>query len=439
MKVRSVCIVGLGYVGTPLAAKLATVGFRVLGLDRDARKVRAIQKGRSPIGGREPRLGDLVRRAVKSGRLTASRDPSVVGEADLVIICVATPFDAGRNKPDYRSLLAAVRAVGKNLRRGAVVAIESTLAPGTTKRVVRPALERATGGKTGTAFHLAHCPERVTPGRLLANLETLNRVIGAEDRTAADACRQVYRRVTRGRIDITDPTTAEVVKTTENAYRDVQIAFANEVALASETLGVDVYRVRDLVNKVPFRQMHLPGAGVGGHCLPKDGLLLGFGAGSGKATRLIRLAREVNDAMPAHMARLTRRALSGAIKRKRPRVLVLGYAFLGDSDDTRNTPASPLIAALRRRGMQVRVHDPFAQIPKSVRRQRALIKGCRWADAVVLVTDHTAYQKRARAIVRAMRPGAAIVDGRHALPGAYAESRGIAYFGVGMPRNASRK
>ncbi len=435
MKIRTICVVGLGYVGTPLAAKLAIVGFDVVAFDVDKRKVKAIKAGKSPLRGKEPRLAPMIKKAVARGKLKATTNPKGIRRADFVTINVQTPFDGHTNRPNYRALEDAVRTVGSNLKRGAVVVVESTVSPGTTLKVVLPILESASKGKAGTRFHLAHAPERVTPGRLLANLEQYNRVVGAMDDTAAKACRQVYRKVTKGDVDVTDPTTAEVVKTTENAYRDVQIAFANEIALASEAIGVDVQRVRELVNKVPFRDMHTPGAGVGGHCLPKDGLLLAHSVADKDATRLVRLARDINDGMPEHMADLVDEAARGSPSPGAARVLILGYAFLPDSDDTRNTPAEPLLRRLEAKGYEVRVHDRQAELPPGATRQEDLLEGCHWADVVAIVTAHSEYTKKAERIAKALRKGAAVVDGRGLFPAGTKMPAGTRLLGVGRPHS----
>jgi len=435
VKVRTIAVVGLGYVGTPLAAKLASVGFNVIGYDLDERKVEAINAGKSPLKGREPRLAPMISKAVAAGRLKATTDPRGIRKAEFVTINVQTPFDTHAGKPDYRALESAVATVGSHLKKGAVVVVESTVAPGTTLRVVLPLLEDASAGKAGKRFHLAHCPERVTPGRLLANLEEYDRLVGATDEVAAKACVEVYRKVTRGDVDITDPTTAEVVKTVENAYRDVQIAFANEIALASEAIGVDVQEVRRLVNKVPFRDMHVPGAGVGGHCLPKDGLLFAYGVPDKRVTSMVRLARQINDAMPAHMADLVDRAAATHGGDRASRVVLLGYAFLPDSDDTRNTPAEPLLRRLEAKGYEVRVHDPEAELPGGTTRQKDLIEGCRWADIVVVVTAHSEYTRGAARIAKALRAGACVVDGRGLFGEGTRLPKGRRLFGVGRPRS----
>src|SRR5688572_2236173 len=254
-----VAVVGLGYVGVPVAASVAATGASVVGVDIDSSKVEAINAGRNPLRGREPGLSDLVKAQVRRRRLRATTDPSAVAPADVVVVAVETPIDPSTHDPVYRALKSALAGIGPYLKRGALVSIESTLAPGSMERVVRPTLERASKKKAGRDFHLVHCPERVTAGKLLYNLTNLHRVLGAPDPRAARKAIAFYERFLKGDLHLTDWTTAELAKTAENAYWDVQIAFANEIALISEEVGVDAYRVRELVNTCPYRAMLLPG------------------------------------------------------------------------------------------------------------------------------------------------------------------------------------
>src|SRR5947199_53303 len=304
-----VAVIGLGYVGLPLAAAVAATGANVIGIDIDAEKVKAVNAGQSPLRGQEPGLADLVREQVAKGRLRASLDPKEASGVDAVALCVETPVDPTTHDPSYKALKAALAGLAPLLKRGALVSIESTLAPGTMEGVVRPALERGSKRTVGRDLYLVHCPERLTTGKLLHHLTELPRVLGANDEASMRKGVAFYERFVKAEIHATDWTTAEVVKTAENAYWDVQIAFANEVALISEELGVDAFRVRDLVNTCPYRMMLSPGAGVGGHCIPKDPWLLVSPAVQSKP-ELIPTAREVNDFMPRRMARIVEEALA---------------------------------------------------------------------------------------------------------------------------------
>ncbi|MFX1369373.1 MAG: nucleotide sugar dehydrogenase [Promethearchaeota archaeon] len=359
MTKQNLVVIGLGYVGLPVAAKFAEAGFNVTGIDIVKEKVDRVNLGESTIEGDEPHLADLVKKVVKEGSFKATTEYGSVKAADYVLIVVETPFASRLNKPYYAALRSATTSVGRNLKKGALVIVESTVAPGTLGTIVQPILEAESNLKAGTDFLLATAPERVMPGKLLHNLVNMDRVIGGINDASTDAAVSLYEKIAKGTLFKTDALTAEVVKTTENAYRDVQIAFANEIALLCENMGVDVFEVRELVNKLPSRNMHLPGAGVGGHCLPKDSWLLAFGAKGRYEPRLIAVAREINDGMPLHMSDLCEDALVKLRgKLHGSRVTLLGIAYLENSDDVRNSPAIPLMESLEVLGIKTTLHDP---------------------------------------------------------------------------------
>jgi len=420
-------VVGLGYVGLPVAAALAEAGVRVLGIDIDAAKVASVNGGRSPLSGREPGLDALL---AKHGgkRLTATGDFAECGSADAVLIAVETPIDEETRDPDYRALRSALRSVGAALKRGALVSIESTVAPGTMRRVVKPLLERASGMRTPRDFSLVHTPERLTAGKLLHNLYNVARVVGGDDARSLRKAENLYSRILKADIHTTDLLTAEIVKTAENAYWDVQLGLANEFALIAEDYGVDAYEVQRLVNTCPRRDLLYPGAGVGGHCIPKDPWLLLSGLGSFKPS-LIPAAREVNDFMPERMATLTEDALrEGGRRLAGARVAVLGFAYKENTDDARNSPAIRLIRILRGRGADVRIHDPFVKRQHGFAVQRKLPDVLKGADAAVLVTAHDGYRKADwKALGRGMRRRV-FVDGRRLWP---TPPKGWVYRGIG--------
>ena len=426
-----VAVIGLGYVGLPLAAAVAATGANVVGIDIDPEKVKAVNAGESPLRGREPGVAELVGEQVSKGRLRASLEATAAANADVVVVCVETPIDPTTHDPSYKALKAALAGLAPIVKRGALVSIESTLAPGTMEGVVRPALQRGSKRTVGRDLYLVHCPERLTTGKLLHHLAELPRVLGANDAASARKALAFYGRFVKAEIHPTDWTTAEVVKTAENAYWDVQIAFANEVALISEELGVDAYRVRDLVNTCPYRMMLLPGAGVGGHCIPKDPWLLVSPAVQSKP-ELIPTAREVNDFMPHRMARLVEEALAASGRKiKGARVAVLGFAYRENTDDTRNSPARTMIQELRRRGADVAIHDPFASSERGyavVRDMKAATKG---ADCVAIVTAHDAYRKLDLKALRRRMRHAAFVDGRNVYAGPDVVKIGFVYRGIG--------
>jgi UDP-N-acetyl-D-mannosaminuronic acid dehydrogenase len=423
-------VVGLGYVGLPVAARFAQVGFEVTGLDVDAGKVATVNAGVCPIEGQEPGLSDLVAEVIVSGRLCATTDYAVCREADVVLIAVETPIDSVR-QPRYRALRAALRSLEPHLKPGALVIIESTVAPGTMDRLVRPALEAQGRRRVGVDFHLVHCPERVMPGALLANLTRMSRVVGGNSPQAAKLAQLLYRCIVEAELDLTDCVTAELVKTAENAYRDVQIAFANELALICEHVEADVWQVRELVNKSPGRNVLLPGAGVGGHCIPKDPWLLAYGASDVVKARLIPAAREVNDYMPLHVAELTLEALEEVgVEVENARVAVLGYAYLENSDDTRNAPSIDLVNRLEELGARVCVHDPYVAEYRGELAER--VRGC---DAAVVMVRHDVYRRVELGQLKEWlaSPGRPVlVDGRHVFDRDEAQAAGFVFRGVGM-------
>lgn len=424
-------VVGLGFVGTPVAAAFAAAGFDVTGVDIDPARAAAVAAGRVPFEGREPGLADLLADVVAAGRLRATTDYADIAGVDAVLVAVETPV-GDDHRPRYTALAGALAAAGPRLKPGALVVIESTLAPGTMRRLVVPALAAASGLAVPGELLVAHCPERVMPGRLLANLKGMSRVVGGVTPEAADAARALYGAIVAADLDTADALTAELVKTGENAYRDVQIAFANEMALLCEAVGADVWAVRELLNKSPGRNMLLPGGGVGGHCIPKDPWLLISDPGKGFAARLIPAARAVNDGMPRAVAARALAALTAAgIAPRDARMAVLGASYLEESDDERNAPTRDLVATLAAVGVDVRVHDPWVA-RYADRPVVDVVDGC---DVVVVMVGHAAYRDLDWAALhraaRGERP--VVIDARRAIDAAAARAAGwrVGVLGVG--------
>ena len=426
-------VIGLGYVGLPVAAMFAEAGLDVLGVEVRPERVERINAGISPIGGEEPGLAELLAQVVRAGRLRATTDYEELRDRDVILINVETPVD-DQKIPRYEALASALTRLGPVLKDEALVIVESTLAPRTMGDLVLPLLEQSSGKRLNEGFYLGHCPERVRPRRLLQNLRHMNRVVGGMTPETAEAMAALYRHVVQADLDLTDCLTAELVKTVENAYRDVQIAFANEVALIAEAVGADVWRVRELVNKVPERHMHLPGAGVGGHCIPKDPWLLAWSVRDrGEALRLIPAARTINDAMPLHMAGLLRQALSEAgLSLAGARIAVLGYAYLEDSDDPRNSPSEALVHVLQDAGAEVVIHDPWVEEYRGDLLER--VHGC---DALVVMVGHRQYQEMDLAEIAQMVRRKVLVDGRGVFRNHASLADGWIYKCVGVGNSVS--
>ena len=449
---KKIVVIGMGYVGIPAAALFADVeGFNVVGIQRRSKrsgwKIDWLNTGKNPIGGEEPGLSELIEKVVKKGAFRVTDDFSECKDADVILIDVQTPTDED-GIPHYESLKAVSKQAGRYMKRDALVVIESTVAPGTTENVVKPILEHESKLKAGKDFSLAFSYERVMVGRLLHNIINYPRIVGGIDEDSTKRAIDLYKNIVKAQLLPTDILTAEVAKVVENTYRDVNIAFANEMALMCESLGVDVFRVRELVNTLPndpsnpsanpIRNMHFPGAGVGGHCLPKDPWLLKYGVDAyGKIKvepQVIIKSRELNLWMPTHMTDLVEEGLTDAgQKLEGAKIAILGVAFLENSDDTRNTPSQPLYELLTKKGAKPVLHDPYVRdfdIPFTKNLNEA-IEG---ADAVVIVTRHNEYLNLDLNLMKNKMRTPVLVDGRDAYKKEECEKLGFIYRGVGKPR-----
>ena len=452
--IRRVGVVGMGYVGIPSAVLFAHSGaFReVLGFQRDSpgsgHKIGMLNRGENPLKGDEPDLGEMLAEVVSRGTFRCTPDFSLVSGMDAVTLAIQTPFRNPKDLvPDFGPLHEGLRSVGEHLSRGALVVVESTVTPGTTGGTARRILEEASGLVAGRDFALAHAPERVMVGRLVRNIREHDRVVGGIDPASTERAGGLYRTVlTTGKILPMTAVAAEVTKTGENAFRDLQIAAANQLALYCEAMGVNFYDVRagiaSLKGEGITRAILFPGAGVGGHCLPKDSYHLERGvkeAGTGldypeKAGSLFLLAREINDFMPRHMYRLTQDGLARAGKPLAgARVAVLGWAFLQNSDDTRNTPSEPYRDLLVGGGAEVAVHDPYVDRYPGVTISQDLREVISGADAIAIFTSHKQYRALVPMELRAWsgkeRP--VIVDGRNLVDPDACVSAGFVYRGIG--------
>ncbi len=420
-------VIGLGYVGLPAACMFAGAGFGVTGLDIKPERVDLINRGQSPIEGDEPGLAELLTKVVTAGKFRATTDYAALREADIVLIVVETPVDEADHKPRYTALRSACRSLGAVLKDSALVICESTVAPGTVDGLIRPLLEEASGKQVNVDFYLGACPERVMPGKLLANLRGVSRVCGGSTPETAQAMVSLYGHIVEADLDAADVITAELVKTTENAYRDVQIGFANEVAMICEANGANVWRVRELVNKSPSRNMHLPGAGVGGHCIPKDPWLLASAAPGDVELRVIPSARAVNDRMPLHILKLAEKALgSHGLTLSEARLALLGYTYLEESDDTRNSPSAVLAEELDRRGIDYVIHDPWVDEYKGDLFER--VSGC---DAAIVMVKHAIYHEMKLESLKDALRTPILVDGRGLLAPERVQAAGLSYYGIG--------
>lgn len=373
-----VCVLGLGYIGLPTASVLASNGFRVLGVDVSERVVKLVNEGNIHI--EEPGLHTVVRAAIGSGNLRAA---SAAEPADVFIVAVPTPL-AENKRADMSYVIRATESVVPHLRKGNLVILESTSPPGTCRDLLKPILERS-GLRVGPDLFLAHCPERVLPGKILQELIRNDRVIGGYDVASAEMARDLYARFVEGKIFLTDVTTAEMVKIIENTYRDVNIALANEAALLCERFGIDFWEVARYANRHPRVNVHTAGPGVGGHCISVDPWFLV--EKEPEVAEIIHLARRRNDAMPQHVVKTVQELLAGV---RDPKVAVLGLAYKGNVDDTRESPAIHVVELLRAAGVRVSAYDPHVKPGAVVEEDlETCLEG---ADLLLLLTAHNEYQ-----------------------------------------------
>jgi UDP-N-acetyl-D-mannosaminuronic acid dehydrogenase len=373
--IKHICVLGLGYIGLPTSALFAGKGHLVTGVDVNPRVVNTINQGQIHI--EEPGLQALVETAVQSGRLVA-RTEAV--EADVFIIAVPTPITADKSA-DLSFVKAAARMIKPLLRPGNLVILESTSPPGTTRDLLAPILSQA-GLVLGQNLFLTHCPERVLPGRIIQELVENHRVIGGMTPACASKARDLYGSVVKGEMHLTDATTAEMVKVMENTYRDVNIALANELAVISQGIGINAWEVIGLANLHPRVNLHSPGPGVGGHCISVDPWFIIEQAP--EEAQLIRAAREINDGMPAFVVEQVCAKLKGG------KVAVLGVAYKGNIDDTRESPALEIIHLLREKNFEVAIYDPHVQ---ELEYELSGLEGAfQDADCVLLLTPHDEYK-----------------------------------------------
>lgn len=373
---NTVCVLGLGYIGLPAAALISSKGMRVVGVDINPDIVKKVSEGR--VHFEEPDLDGLVIRAVTRGMLTAQLTPC---PADVYVIAVPTPINEDKTA-DLRAVRNATASIVDHLRPGSLVILESTVPPGTTEELCLPILEKS-GLVAGKDFYLSFCPERVLPGKIVAELVTNDRVLGGLNRASAEKAASFYRRFVRGNLYLTDLKTAETVKLIENSFRDVNIAFANEVSLISDKLGIDVWEVISLANKHPRVNILNPGPGVGGHCIAVDPWFLV--QKMPEITSVISAARRRNDSMPDHVV-----AKVEAVARPGARVACLGAAYKANVGDVRESPAIEIIKRLMEKGYEVSVVDPhvldLGDIPLV-----SLEEALQTAECVVLLVDHSEF------------------------------------------------
>lgn len=400
-----VAVVGLGYVGLPLALTAHDAGFDVTGVDLDPERVARIMQGAQVISYLAP---DRISGAVASGRFRATQDNAALSEADVILICVPTPLTPDQ-EPDMRFVSAAARQIAPHLRPGQLVVLESSVWPGATSTLVRPLLE-AGGLTAGRDFFLGFSPEREDPGNKTFDTHNIPKVVGADDPQSRELIEEFYRAIITRAVPVSSSATAEAVKLVENSFRTVNIALVNELKVALDAMGVDIWEVIDAAATKPFGFMPFyPGPGIGGACIPVSPAYLSWRAADvGSATPLIDLARHSNDSVPALLAA---RIAAGLVARTRAtasdpqtpltgqRILLVGIAYKRDVEDTRRSPALVLLEQLENLGAEVDYHDPFfprlpagGEFPALAGRQSVPLtpETLERYAAIAVITDHSA-------------------------------------------------
>lgn len=419
-----VCVVGLGYVGLPVAVLAAGKGFPVSCYDANPAIISSLSEGRIHIT--DARLQEQFD-GVKDNMRVTDDAQIALADADVVVVCVPTPVDVHR-VPDLSPLTAAVQTVAAHLKKGQLVVVESTIYPGVTEHLVAPLLEE-TGLTAGTDFYLAHCPERIDPGNEEWPLARIPRVLGGIDPESSKRAAAFYRSLLDAEVYATKTVReAEAAKVVENTFRDINIAFVNELAQSFDAAGIDVVDVIRAASTKPFSFMaHYPGCGVGGHCIPVDPYyLIDAAKQSGFDHKFLVLARDINNSMPAYtVQRLEESLAERELALKDITVGLLGLAYKGGVDDIRESPALKIRELLKNLGAVVLAFDPYLPGESDVASLDELLQRC---HAVVLATDHPSFRDIDFSQATNL---SVVVDGRNVLDKHTIESAGIAYRGIG--------
>jgi len=443
-----VVVIGMGYVGIPMAVLLADVDdFYVTGIQRRSQrsgwKIDWLNQGKNPYKGDEPGLDELIERVVRNEKFKVMDNYDAVNDADFILIDVQTPVD-DEKVPRYASLLDVSHKIAKHMKKGVTIIMESTVAPGTTDNVVRAILEEESGLKRGKDFYLVFSFERVMPGKLIEYIVNFPRVIGGGCAEANERAKFLYGKVVKKELQITDTLTAELTKCIENAYRDVNIAFANEMALLSEDFNRNIFEIIKLINYRHDRMMHYPGSGVGGHCLTKDPWLLLYGYNkyterlNESKIKIIQDSRKINDFMPYHMIELMENVFRESHRLvDNIKIVLLGVSYKANTDDTRNTPTENIVKILRSRYHSHNIvyvaHDPYVRKRdyKLTTLTDDFNEAVTNADVLLFTTNHSEYYNIDLDDLKKKVRSPIIIDGRNIFNKKLVEEKGFTYRKVG--------
>lgn len=423
MEGMPVSIIGLGYVGLPLACLCAEKKFAVYGIDIDPRKADLINRGICPFN--DTGLQDTLSKV----KILATTDYGIVRDTEIVVICVPTPVDKHHN-PDFKPLESACKGIEQNLRRDHLIIIESTVNPGACEEIAQPILEMS-GLKVGKDFNIAHCPERIDPGNGTWTVRKIPRVLGATTPEGLQKALSFYRSVLEADvISMNSIKEAEATKIMENSFRDINIAFVNEMAKSFYKMGIDITEVIKAASSKPFSFLpHYPGCGVGGHCIPVDPYyLIRQAKKNGFNHRLLKMAREINESMPAYTVNMLTEELSKLHKTiRKTRIGILGLAFKPDVADTRESPAFKIIELLKDKEAKLNIFDPLVTEKSTVNSFEELIER---SEVLVLVTPHRQFRDMNLEGLKNSNVKV-IIDGRNCLNKEKVRQLGIAYRGIG--------
>jgi UDP-N-acetyl-D-mannosaminuronic acid dehydrogenase len=444
----NVVVIGMGYVGIPMACLLADVDdFYVTGIQRKSQrsgwKIDWLNQGKNPYEGDEPGLDELIERVVRNRKFKVVDNYDPVNDADYILIDVQTPVD-DEKVPRYASLLDVSRKIAKHMKKGVTIILESTVAPGTTDNVVQGILEEESGLKRGKDFYLVFSFERVMPGKLIEYITDFPRVIGGGCQEANEKAKFLYGKVVKKQLQITDTLTAELTKCIENAYRDVNIAFANEMALLCEDFNRNIFEIINLINDRHDRMMHYPGSGVGGHCLTKDPWLLLYGFNkyterlNESKIKIIPDSRKINDFMPYHMIELMENVFRESHRLvDNIKIVLLGVSYKANTDDTRNTPTENIVKVLQSRYHSHNIvyvaHDPYVKERdyNLTKLTKDFNKAVSNADVLLFTTNHSEYYNIDLDDLKKIVRTPIIIDGRNIFDKKVVEEKGFIYRKVG--------
>lgn len=410
---KNICIVGLGYIGLPTATMLAKYGHNVYGVDVNNYLVKELNRGNIII--EEPNLAELVKYVVENENLKAGMIPK---EADVFIISVPTPIKEDKTA-NMEYVISATESIVKYLKKGNIVVLESTSPVGTTEQIIKPIIEKS-GLKVGRELLLGYSPERVIPGNIINELKYNDRIIGGINKTSAEEISKVYKTIVDGNIYLTDCKTAEICKLMENTYRDVNIALSNELLLICEKSGINVWEVIEYSNKHPRVNLHMPGPGVGGHCLAVDPWFIV--EKEPELSKIIKYSREINDFMPNYVYESVEKVLDG---KKDKTVTILGITYKANIDDIRESPIIKLIDLFLQNNYTVKVFDPFVR--NFYLNEDNIISACQCSDLLILGVNHDYFKHLHLDEIKKEMRGNIILDTRNYLNKEEVEKAGFSY------------